>query len=65
MTIEEVQAGIRKLPIAEAWRLAAWLDEYLNDAWDEQMKADAESGRLDRAFAKELAEIKANQLRNE
>jgi hypothetical protein len=42
--------------------LAAWLDKYLNDAWDEQMQADAESGRLDRTFAKDLTEIKADEI---
>jgi hypothetical protein len=63
-TITDVEAMIRQLPLAEARCLSAWLEEYLNDAWDEQMKADAESGKLDRVFAKALADIEAGKVRD-
>ena len=64
MTAIEMESIIRQMPIAEARRLSVWLDEYLDDAWDEQMKADAESGKLDRVFAKALADIEAGKVRD-
>ena len=64
MTAIEMESIIRQMPIAEARRLSVWLDEYLDDAWDEQMKADAESGKLDQVFAKALADIEAGKVRD-
>jgi hypothetical protein len=64
MTTTEMETMIRQLPLAEARRLSTWLEEYLDDAWDEQMKSDAESGKLDRVFAKALADIEAGKVRD-
>jgi len=46
-TVEEIKAAIGKLSLEERAELAKWLYGWTDDEWDQQMKADLESGRLD------------------
>ncbi|MGB3653326.1 MAG: hypothetical protein WBA41_19185 [Rivularia sp. (in: cyanobacteria)] len=52
----EIEAAITQLSQTEADRL-------LDDAWDEKMKADAPSGRLDKLIQRAEADIKANRVK--
>lgn len=63
-TVAEIEAAIRQLPEDEARQLSAWLVDYLDDAWDAQMQADVEAGRLDGLIAKAEAEIAAGKVRD-
>lgn len=63
-TAAEIEAAIRQLPEEEARRLSAWLVDYLDDAWDAQIKADVEAGRLDAFIARAEADIAAGDVRN-
>ncbi|KAI9134023.1 hypothetical protein [Acaryochloris sp. CCMEE 5410] len=63
-TVAEIEAAIRQLPEDEARQLSAWLVDYLDDAWDAQMQADVEAGRLDGLIAKAEAEIVAGKVRD-
>lgn len=58
-TVMEIESAITKLDKKEFWRLASWFDDIKNRTWDEQMKADSETGNLDFLF--EEAEIERAQ----
>jgi hypothetical protein len=51
MTISEIKQAISELSPKELTRLRAWFDEYYAQVWDEQIEADAKSGRLDKLIA--------------
>ncbi|MDJ0898506.1 MAG: hypothetical protein QNJ55_06820 [Xenococcus sp. MO_188.B8] len=63
-TLSEIEQAIRELPTVEARKLAGWLNEYLNDAWDKQMQTDLATGKLDQFIAKVESNIEANQVRD-
>lgn len=63
-TLTEIEAAIKQLPPTQIRELAAWLQEYLDEAWDRQIEADLESGKLDRLIAKAEADIAANNVRD-
>lgn len=63
-TVTEIEAAIRLLPEDEARQLSAWLVSYLDDAWDAQMQADVEAGRLDGLIEKAEAAIAAGNVRD-
>ncbi|RUT07571.1 hypothetical protein DSM106972_018310 [Dulcicalothrix desertica PCC 7102] len=63
-TLTEIEAAIKNLPEDDARQLAAWLQAYLNDMWDEQIKADFMSGKLDKLIAKAEADIVANRIKD-
>ena len=63
-TLLEIEAAIKQLPERDVRQLAAWLQTYLDDRWDMQMRDDLASGRLERLIAKAEADIAANQVRD-
>jgi len=60
----EVESAIKQLPESEVRNLAKWLQEYLDDAWDEQIKLDVASGRLDHLIAQAETDIATNNVRD-
>ncbi|MGI0483534.1 hypothetical protein ACN4EE_22475 [Geminocystis sp. CENA526] len=63
-TLIEIETAIKQLNKDQVLQLAQWLDEYLDDNWDNQIKNDFKEGKLDRLIAKAEADIKANNVRN-
>ena len=63
-TLSEIEQAIKELPTIEARKLASWLNEYLDDAWDRQMQTDLATGKLDKFIAKVESDIEANQVRD-
>ena len=63
-TLLEIEAAIKELPNDEARKLADWLNNYLDDAWDRQMKKDLATGKLDKFISKVESDIEANQVRD-
>jgi hypothetical protein len=49
MSLNELETAVTSLPPADLAAFARWFEEYLADAWDQQIEADALAGRLDRA----------------
>jgi len=45
--VDELKAEIAKLPSGEFTELFRWLSEKDWERWDEEIKADSQSGRLD------------------
>jgi hypothetical protein len=60
----EVEASIKQMPTEEIRDLAKWLQEYLDDMWDQQLTSDLETGKLDRLIAKVESDIAANRVRD-
>ena len=63
-TVVEIESAIANLPKKEFWELASWFDDARNRAWDQQMQADAESGKLDFLFEEAQAERVAGTLKD-
>jgi hypothetical protein len=62
--LEKIEQDIASLDPADLRKLSDWLDEYKADLWDEQIKADAEAGRLDKFIAEAKAEVASGKLRD-
>ena len=63
-TVVEIESAIAKLPKKEFCKLANWFDEVRNLAWDDQMDADASSGKLDFLFEEAETERAKGSLRD-
>lgn len=63
-TRPEVESAIKQLPENEVRDLARWLQDYLDEMWDQQIEADLASGRLDRLVAQAEKDIAANNVRD-
>jgi hypothetical protein len=62
-TVEEITNAIAQLPPQEIARIRAWLVEYEERAWDEQIEQDERAGRLDALAERALAEHRAGRTR--
>jgi hypothetical protein len=60
----EVESAIKQLPEDEVRELAKWLQEYLDDKWDEQIEANLASGKLDHIIAQAEADIATTNVRD-
>ena len=62
-TVEEITAAIERLPAEEVIRVRAWLVEYAERLWDEQIERDEREGRLDALIDRALEEHRAGRTR--
>ena len=62
-SLPEIEAAIMQLSEGEMWDLSNWLQEYLNEAWEKQIEADAKSGKLDQLIQRAKADIEANRVK--
>lgn len=46
MSVQELESAVTTLPAEELHQFAQWFEEYLASQWDEQIAADAASGKL-------------------
>ena len=60
----DIEAAIQKLPQNDIRQLAAWIQDYLDQSWEQQMAADLAAGKLDALIAKAEADITAHQVRD-
>ncbi len=49
-TVQEIEAAIASLPKEEFWKLTDRLLALREDAWDRQIEADSQAGKLNRLF---------------
>ena len=61
-TVEEIKAAIGKLSLSERAEVAKSLHGWDDDAWDEQIKRDADAGKLDAILNQVRADIRAGRL---
>ena len=62
-TVEEITSAIEKLPADQLARIQAWLVEYAERQWDEQIERDERAGRLDALIDRALDEHRAGRTR--
>ena len=62
-TVEAITAAIAQLPPEQVAQIRAWLDEYNERLWDEQIARDEREGRLDALAERALAEHQAGRTR--
>lgn len=62
-TVEEITAAILHLPADDVARVRAWLAEFTEQLWDEQIERDERAGRLDALIDKALDEHRDGRTR--
>ncbi|HVA45900.1 MAG TPA: hypothetical protein VNH11_05885 [Pirellulales bacterium] len=62
-TVEEITAAIEQLPADDVARVRAWLMEFSERLWDEQIERDERDGRLDEMIDKALDDHRAGRTR--
>ena len=62
-TVEEITVAIEQLSADDVARLRAWLAEYAERIWDEQIERDERAGRLDALIDRALEEHRAGRTR--
>jgi hypothetical protein len=62
--LETIQKAVTELSTEELAKLRAFLDELEADAWDAQIERDAAAGKLDRAEARALENLKEGRVRD-
>jgi hypothetical protein len=64
MSVQEIKAAVQSLTIEERAEVAACLHSWNDDEWDEQMKRDLASGKLDKILTRVDADIADNKIRD-
>jgi hypothetical protein len=62
-TVDEITAAIERLSASDVGRVRAWLAEYAERVWDEQIERDERAGRLDALIDHALEEHRAGRTR--
>jgi hypothetical protein len=65
VSLAEIKTAIEHLSFEERAELSAWLHGWKDDEWDEQMKRDIASGKLDDVLREVEEDIKAGRVRSE
>ena len=64
MSVAEILQELPKLSVAERDEVRRRLAELEDDAWDRQIEADANVGKLDKLWAEALDDIKAGRTKS-
>ncbi len=64
MSLGEIKTAIEQLSFEERAQLAAWFHGWKDDEWDEQMKRDVATGKLDDVLREVEDDIRAGRLRD-
>ena len=62
-TVEAITDAIAQLPPTQVAQVRAWLVEYEERLWDEQIAQDEREGRLDALAERAIAEHQAGRTR--
>jgi len=60
--LQEIETKIKQLSNHEIHQLATWLNNYIDDLWDEQMEVDLAEGKLAQIIAKAETDILHNNI---
>jgi hypothetical protein len=63
MSVAEIEAAIKMLPKEELARFNEWYQDYLDEQWDDQIRGDIRSGKLDFLTEEARRERSAGTLR--
>jgi hypothetical protein len=62
-TVAEIEKALKKLPVQDARAVSAWLRDYLDEKFDEQIGRDAAEGRLDKMAEQAQAHYRAGRTK--
>jgi hypothetical protein len=62
-TLEKLEAEVTKLPADEFAKFRAWIEEYENMLWDQQIESDTATGKFDDLIAEAKADRKSGKAR--
>lgn len=62
-SLQAIETAIKELSDRDARQLLEWLQTYVGDRWEKQMKADLEAGKLDNLIARAEADIETNTVK--
>ncbi len=62
-TVAEIENALQALPLAEAQKIAVWLQQYLDEKWDGQIDADIAAGKLDQLAEKAVGDYRAGRVK--
>ena len=62
-TVAEIENALQTLRVDDAWKVADWLQHYLDEKWDNQIDADIAAGRLDRLADQALEDYRAGRVK--
>jgi hypothetical protein len=63
MSVDELETAVSRLPADQLTAFARWFEAFLADAWDRQIEADIEAGRLDEAGRRADADFEAGRCK--
>jgi hypothetical protein len=63
MTVEDLEKAIAKLPPDQLARFRVWFEEFDSARFDQQIKRDATSGKLDRLAEQALDDLREGRAR--
>jgi hypothetical protein len=64
MSVAEIEAAIKGLPKDELALFNQWYQEFLEEAWDEQIRQDVSSGKLNFLLEEVQREREAGKLKS-
>ncbi len=62
-TVENIENRVEKLSLKELSEFRLWFSKYDANAWDAQIEADADAGKLDALAQEALAEYESGKAR--
>jgi len=63
LSIQSIELAIEQLPAQEQTEFLKWFATFDETAWDAQIEADANAGKLDGLAAEALAEYQSGKAR--
>ena len=62
-TVAEIEHALQALPLAEARKVAGWLQQYLDAKWDRQIDADIAAVKIDQLAEKAVGDYRAGRVK--
>jgi hypothetical protein len=63
MSVQEIEVAITKLTPHDVAELAAWLEEYQAQVWDDQIARDVRAGRFEPLIQRAREHLKSGQCK--
>lgn len=63
-TLQEIEAAIEGLPRDQVFELGEWLQNRIDEEWDNQFENDVKTGRLNAVAERALEEHRAGKSKN-
>jgi hypothetical protein len=64
MNVQEIEAAIAALPPQDLEELAAWFEEFREQAWDDQIARDVRAGRFEPLIQRARQQFEAGECRS-